>query len=90
MDWYRINNNDTLGGTFVIKAVMRETDKVTLLGDADLDGKLSILDATLIQKNIVQLEELNDIQTANADVNKNGRIDINDATLIQKALAELE
>lgn len=90
MDWYRINNNDTLGGTFVIKAVMRETDKVTLLGDADLDGKLSILDATLIQKNIVQLEELNDIQTANADVNKNGRIDINDATLIQKALAELD
>ncbi len=86
MDWYKINNNDELGGTFVIKAVTNDS----LLGDVNLDGKISITDASLIQKYLAESVTLNDKQKSNADVDKNGKVSIIDAGLIQKYLAEMQ
>lgn len=90
LDWYKIYNNDDLGGTFVIKAITtKEKDTPKLLGDANLDGIIDITDVTLIQKNIVMLETLSEESQINADYNQDGRIDINDATEIQKMLVGL-
>ncbi len=57
--------------------------------DVDLDGKVTIDDATLIQKYIANLEELNAEQAIIADCNEDGDISIDDVTLIQKFIAGL-
>ena len=87
MDDYK-NKNDTIGGTFVIKAIADTGESfVQIIGDTDLDIKLSIKDVTLIQKYLANIEELTRLQKKNADFNKNDKIDITDATSIQRSIA---
>ena len=90
LDWYKENNNDEIGGTFVIKAVTtNDGPKVTLLGDVNLDGQVNIADATLVQKYSIGLEELSPVALLNADFNQNSMVNITDATDIQKKVAGL-
>ena len=70
--------------------VFATTEKTSLLGDADLDGRVSICDATAIQKHVAQLKELSDDGILTGDVDNNGRVDIRDATSIQKHLVKLD
>ena len=67
----------------------RENMPVILLGDADMDGEVSILDATAIQRYLVGLKELSDDQLLAADADADGEVSIFDATRIQRYLAEL-
>lgn len=64
-------------------------EKPYLSYDVNLDGKVSIDDATLIQKYMADLEELKDNQIKIADCNADGYITIDDVTLIQKFLVDL-
>lgn len=57
------------------------------IGDANMDGKISILDATLIQKYVAELTELTDEQLSYGDFNFDGRVSIMDSTSIQKYIA---
>ena len=59
------------------------------LGDVNGDGEINILDATCIQKYIVQLEDFTDKQKEVADVNGDGTINIMDSTQIQKYIVQL-
>ena len=59
------------------------------VGDVNGDGEITILDATCIQKYIVQLEDFTDKQKEVADVNGDGTIDIMDSTQIQKYIVQL-
>ncbi len=61
-----------------------------LVGDVDLDEAVKIKDATLIQKALAKLAELDDKQNAVADVTEDGKVNIKDATAIQKFLAKIE
>lgn len=83
LDWYKKNNNDEIGGTFVIKAIAKQN----LLGDVNLDGIINVIDATTVQKYLVQLEAFNEVQKLNADFNQDGVVDISDSTAIQKYIA---
>ncbi|MBR3988005.1 MAG: starch-binding protein [Clostridia bacterium] len=71
--------------------VTKPTDPVGeyLKGDADLDGKVNVKDATLIQKHVAKIVEMNALAQANADVDGNKAINIKDATTIQKFVANL-
>lgn len=60
------------------------------IGDVNSDGDISVVDATLVQKYIVGLEKLTDLQKKSADVNGDGDISVVDATLIQKYIVGLE
>lgn len=60
-----------------------------MIGDVNGDGKVTIDDATLVQKAIAELIELDDTQKKAADTNSDGKITIDDATMIQKYIAEL-
>lgn len=84
MDLYKDYYDDEIGGTFVIKAVGSLQD---VLGDTDLDGELSIIDATHLQRYLAQLEVFNDKQIALADMDSDSVVSICDATRIQLALA---
>ena len=59
------------------------------LGDVNGDGEITILDATCIQKYIVQLEDFTDKQKEVADVNGDGTISVMDSTQIQKYIVQL-
>ena len=89
MDWYLENNNDSLGGTFVIKAVTKQHYPVSLLGDVDLDGKVNINDVTELQRHLAEYLTLTKTALANADFNRDGKVTIDDATSLQRMLAEL-
>ncbi len=60
-----------------------------LLGDANLDGKVNIKDATALQKHLAKLQILSEKNLSVSDTNKDGRITISDATTIQKKIAGL-
>lgn len=58
-------------------------------GDVDLNGKVEVLDATLIQKAIANLTTLTDKQIKNAIVSGNDNLTVLDATYIQKKIANI-
>ena len=64
--------------------------KIFAIGDVNSDGDISVVDATLVQKYIVGLENLKDFQKKSADVNDNNEISVVDATLIQKYIVGLD
>ena len=59
-------------------------------GDTDLDGYISVTDATLVQKYVVGIEDFDKLQLFNSDVNHDGEISVVDATLIQKHIVGLD
>lgn len=76
---------------------------VRIIGDVDEDGKLSIKDATLIQKKLAGIVEVYDSISliyreeyntsfcySYADFNRDIKVNIKDATAIQKCLAKIE
>lgn len=63
--------------------------KIFAIGDVNSDGDISVVDATLVQKYIVGLENLKDFQKKSTDVNDNNEISVVDATLIQKYIVGL-
>ena len=58
-------------------------------GDADLDGTLSIIDATYVQKHLASIIKLDSEQLFLAMVDGENKLNIIDATLIQKRLASV-
>ena len=72
---------------YVVTEPKKEPD--ILLGDLNGDNKVDITDATVVQKSVAELIELDEKQKKAADTNKDGKVDITDATLIQKYIAEL-
>lgn len=66
-----------------------EGAKGYLLGDADMDNNVTILDATRIQRVIADLDSLSEIGTRIADVDRDELVTIIDATRIQRYVAEL-
>lgn len=65
-----------------------ESKPQVLYGDVDKDGVITVMDATLVQKLGVGLEEPeSELISVLADVNNDGRISITDVTCIQKYIA---
>ena len=63
-------------------------DSDFILGDADNDGRVTIFDATAIQRFLAELSVLS-FNEAAADTDSSGDIEIADATRIQRFLAEM-
>ena len=59
-------------------------------GDVNGDGDITVVDATLVQKHVVQLETLSADKQILADVNEDNTISVVDATLIQKCIVQLK
>ncbi len=59
-------------------------------GDVNMDGLLSLKDATLIQLAIAKLRALNDIEKRLADYNLDKDVNMSDVTKIQRVLALLD
>lgn len=62
--------------------------KVVILGDADVDGEITISDVTEVQRYCASMVQFSDEQKLAADVNRNGIVDIADVTAIQQIIAK--
>ena len=60
-----------------------------ILGDADGDGKVTVIDALAIQKHLASIAVLSEKQLLFSDVDQDGVITVMDATAIQKYLASV-
>ena len=60
-----------------------------LIGDTDLDGKITIIDATAIQRHLASLKILSATEQLAADSDRDDKVTVVDATLIQRYLASL-
>ena len=58
-------------------------------GDADLDGRVSVMDSTQIQLHCAQKITLNDVAMLNAEVDDDNIVSVMDATKIQLFVAQL-
>lgn len=58
--------------------------RIDLIGDVCGDGKISVTDATELQKSLSEITELTDNQNTLADVNGDGEVNVKDVTAIQK------
>lgn len=65
-------------------------NNMILMGDTTLDRSIDVIDATLVQKHIVRLENLTNNALVAADVDRDNTISIKDATLIQCYVAKFE
>ncbi|MCQ2514897.1 MAG: type I pullulanase [Ruminococcus sp.] len=61
-----------------------------LIGDTDLSGRITVVDATLIQQYLVMLSTLSEEALVAADTDKDTKVCIKDATNIQKYLLDFE
>ena len=60
-----------------------------LVGDVDMNGKVEIVDGTLIQKHLAEIALLSgDALNIAADCDGSGKVNIKDVTCLQKYLAE--
>ena len=66
-----------------------ENEPMGKIGDVDLDGTVAILDATVIQRYLAGITEIDRIQQYLADTDGDGDLSILDATAIQRWLASL-
>lgn len=82
----------TLAALMSVTAVTFSVDAAQqkLYGDINADGVISIVDATELQKLLVDSRELTFDEAKMADVNESQNIDIADATTIQKYLSDLD
>ncbi len=76
--------------TVTITTAKSEAPSGYLLGDADDDGEVTILDATWIQRALVDLGLPASFNEAAADVDGDGEMTILDATYIQRYLVDVE
>lgn len=74
----------------LILTVSAYSDEDFINGDVNLDGRLSIGDATEIQKELAEMVVFTDRQMRLADFNLDGEINITDVTKIQKVISKLE
>lgn len=69
--------------------IAADTPDDLLVGDADGDHSVTILDATVIQRRLADMDTLAPIEEFLADTDGDDMLTIVDATLIQRRLAEL-
>ena len=85
-DGFKVDN-------YPIVALLVPADKhgaETTVGDVNSDGRLTIDDATEMQKYLAQMVAFSDAQQAAADTDGNGTVTINDVTHLQKYLAQYD
>lgn len=87
MDFYKAKLDDTVGGTFVIKAICT-SDRVE--GDVNGDGKLTVIDVTVTQRYLASLGSLDEDGMRFADFDNNGVVNAVDVTRMMRRLSHID
>ncbi|MBQ6626543.1 MAG: dockerin type I repeat-containing protein, partial [Ruminococcus sp.] len=65
-----------------------EGEEEKLMGDINGDGKITVFDATLLQRFIAKMDELTEEQLSICDMDNDGQIKVFDATILQRIVAK--
>ena len=85
---YRITK---VTGAVTINVTTEKSETTSyLLGDADGDGEVTVLDATYIQRALVGISLPNPINDKAADVDRDEDMSVLDATIIQRWLVGIK
>ena len=79
----------TVEGKTLVAPVLVAKIRSNVKGDADMDGEVTVLDATRIQRWIADLETDDNIDLINANADGDDEVTILDATRIQRFVADL-
>jgi len=71
-------------------AVEDETKNALVYGDVNIDGIITVVDATIVQKYIVNMAHLDNVNQKLADVDVDAVITIKDATAVQKYIVNVD
>lgn len=84
-------SDEPTGGEIAVNNIVIEgkSTRQGLIGDLNLDGKITVQDAAILQKHTVKRLTLIDAQKAVADVNNDGKINVKDCTAIQRMLVRI-
>lgn len=77
-----------LMGVYVVNVSAKSAPRATI-GDVDVNGKIEIIDATILMRYLVELEEFTVEQKYLADADEDGKLSIMDATNIQRYHAKI-
>ena len=80
----------TLGMILSLLLVSATSVPALFLGDSDRDSKVTVKDATLIQKFVANLASLDEDAMICADANVDDKVNVIDATVIQKFVAGMQ
>ena len=80
VDVYADELDDQIGGTVVIKAICSDAT----VGDVNGDNKSSTVDALLVVRSAIGLNQLDAANKINADTNFDGKVTAADALIIQR------
>lgn len=80
------NGTDGSSRTYTIQ-IERAVKTEPVIGDADLNGRVTAADALKVLRFVAELDSLEEQQKELGDVNKNGMVDAGDALLILKYVA---
>ena len=83
------SSSDATSDTVDTEEKTEPTGSEYYYGDADLNGKVEVSDATTVQQKLAKLITLSKTAEKVADVDGSGVTDITDATMIQQKLAKL-
>lgn len=84
--WYSMLDKNMIDFTCDMKVVGKDTSFLQP-GDVDGDGRISINDATAVQRAAAERITLTEEQFVRADVNKDGKANVNDLTDLQRYLS---
>lgn len=70
--------------------IIKIKSKNHLIGDVNLDGEITITDATEIQKYITKIITFSEEQMNLADINRDGSLDVSDSTYLQKYIVGID
>lgn len=84
-DFYKNFFDDEIGSNFVIKAITT-SDKGVKKFDVNTDGKISLADAVITQRNLLGSIKFNRNQIYSADINDDYKITLLDIILMQKKI----
>ena len=74
------------------KIVVNEDEiyTVSVIGDLNNTGTITLTDISLLRKSLIELENLNEEQIISADVNDDNRLTLNDCSKLRKLFLQLE
>ncbi len=95
IEWLTISKGGTYEVTFTymekeLKYDVFVYDKIEPRGDVNMDGEVSIIDATIIQQYVASLVQLNEAQIFTCDLDGHGDVTVTDATRLQRHVAKIE
>jgi hypothetical protein len=80
---------DSTDDTTTDNGELGDSDSDTVLGDANLDGKVNAFDLVLAKKHVLGISLLEGQALTNADINGNGAVAANDVLLIKKFILNI-